>query len=79
MRSVKVAGGLTRDRGIGESQRALWLLSEPSCAEVNQAMQEVSGVGFSILSEQHRTQGGDKSKTRKKQERCTDYHRCRKG
>lgn len=72
MRSVKTADGLTRGRGIGESQRALWLLSMPSCAEVNQAMQEVSGVGF-YTSEQH------KEKTKKRPEKCTDYHRCHEG
>lgn len=62
MRSVKTAGGLTTGRGIGERQRALWLLSMPSCAEVNQAMQEVSGVGF-YTSEQH------KEETKTRQER----------
>jgi hypothetical protein len=62
MRSVKTAGGLTRGRGIGESQRALWLLSMPSCAEVNQAMQEVTDVGF-YTSEQH------KEETKARQER----------
>jgi hypothetical protein len=62
MRSVKTAGGLTRGRGIGESQRALWLLSMPSCAEVNQAMQEVTDAGF-YTSEQH------KEETKARQER----------
>lgn len=63
MRSVKTADGLTRGRGIGESQRALWLLSMPSCAEVNQAMQEVSGVGF-YTSEQHK----EETKARQKRD-----------
>lgn len=63
MRSVKTADGLTRGRGIEESQRALWLLSMPSCAEVNQAMQEVSGVGF-YTSEQHK----EETKTRRKRD-----------
>ena len=44
MRSVKTTGGLTRGRGIGESQRTQWLLSMPACAEINSAMQEVTGT-----------------------------------
>ncbi|CAG2229848.1 unnamed protein product [Mytilus edulis] len=35
MRSVKTAGGLTRGRGMTESQRSLWLMSMPACAEIN--------------------------------------------
>lgn len=34
MRSIKNTGGLTRGRGMSESQRALWILSIPDCAEV---------------------------------------------
>ncbi|CAG2256701.1 unnamed protein product [Mytilus edulis] len=44
MRSVKTAGGLTRGRGMGESQRSQWLLSMPACADMNQAIQELTGV-----------------------------------
>ena len=40
MRSVKTVGGMTRGRGMSESQRAQWLLSMPACAEINNAMQE---------------------------------------
>ena len=29
-----------------EQQRLLWLLSMPACAEVNQAMQELTGVNY---------------------------------
>ena len=43
MRSVKSAGGLTRGRGMGDSQRTPWLLSRPACADMNSAMQEVTG------------------------------------
>ncbi|CAG2207340.1 unnamed protein product [Mytilus edulis] len=46
MRSVKTAGELTRGRGMTESQRSLWLMSMPACAEINQAMQDLSGVGY---------------------------------
>ncbi|VDI45484.1 Hypothetical predicted protein, partial [Mytilus galloprovincialis] len=53
MRSVKTAGGLTRGRGMTESQRSLWLMSMPACAEINQAMQDLSGVGY-FSSEQHK-------------------------
>jgi hypothetical protein len=39
MRSVKTAGGMTRGRGMTESQRSKWLLSMPACADVNNALQ----------------------------------------
>ena len=46
MRSLKTSGGLTRGRGMTEHQRLLWLLSRPACAQVNQAMQELTGVNY---------------------------------
>ncbi len=45
-RSLKTSGGLTRGRGMTEHQRLLWLLSRPACAEVNQAMQELTEVNY---------------------------------
>ena len=36
-----------------ESQRVIWLLSMPSCAEVDNAMQEVTGTSFTT-SDQHK-------------------------
>ena len=53
MRSVKSPGGLTRGRGMGEAQRAEWLLSMPACADINNAMVDLSGVGFHT-SDQHK-------------------------
>ena len=44
MRSIKTTGGLTRGRGMDESQRLIWVLSSPVCAEYNLAMQEFTGV-----------------------------------
>ena len=38
MRSLKTTGGLTRGRGMEESQRITWVLSNPICAEVNNAL-----------------------------------------
>jgi len=46
MRSLKTSGGLTRGRGMTEQQRLVWLLSMPACAEINQAMQELTGVNY---------------------------------
>ena len=46
MRCLKTNGGLTRGRGMTENQRLLWLLSRPASAEVNQAMQELTGVNY---------------------------------
>ncbi|CAC5426682.1 unnamed protein product [Mytilus coruscus] len=38
MRSVKSSGCLSRGRGMGESQRAQWILSMPACADYNSAI-----------------------------------------
>ena len=53
MRSLKTTGGLTRGCGMTEAQRALRLLSMPSCVSVNMTMQEITGVIYST-SEQHK-------------------------
>lgn len=41
MRSINTTGGLTTERGISKSQRALSILSMPDWSEVNNAMHEV--------------------------------------
>ena len=46
MRSIKTTGGLTGGRGMDESQRLIWILSSPVCAEYNLAMQEFTGVNY---------------------------------
>ena len=61
MRSVKSAGGLTRGRGMGDSQRTQWLLSMPACADMNSAMQELTGLVFST-SDQHVEAGETRQK-----------------
>ena len=53
MRSMKTTGGLTRGRGMNESQRTQWLLSMPACAEMNSAMQELTDNHF-MTSNQHK-------------------------
>ena len=53
MRRLKTTGGLTWGRGMTELQRTAWLLSTPTCAEVNLAMQEVTNVMYEA-SEQHK-------------------------
>ena len=53
MRSVKSSGGLTRGRGIGDAQRAQWILSIPACADYNSAMHGLTGVGY-FTSDQHK-------------------------
>jgi len=55
MRSVKTTGGLTRGRGMSESQRITWLLSTPLCAEVNLALQDYTSVQYGT-SDQHKEQ-----------------------
>ena len=44
MRSLKATGGLTRGRGMSETQGLVWVLSMPIIAEVNNAMQELTDV-----------------------------------
>ena len=46
MRSVKTSGGLTRGRGMTETQRLLWVMSMSACAEVNRALQELTGINY---------------------------------
>ena len=53
MRTIKTHGGLSRGREMTENQRAVWLLSTPSCSQVNHAMQQVLGVCYDG-SEQHK-------------------------
>ena len=53
MRSLKTNGGLTRGRGMEETQRLRWLLAMPACAEVSDVMQELTGKHFHT-SEQHK-------------------------
>ena len=53
MRSVKTTRGLTRGRGIDETQRASWLLSVPACAEMNVAMQDLTEINYET-SGQHK-------------------------
>ncbi|MCG8047094.1 MAG: hypothetical protein N0E48_15920, partial [Candidatus Thiodiazotropha endolucinida] len=56
MRSVKTTGGMTRGKGMAESQRVQWLLSMPSCAAMNVAMQAFCGTDFHT-STQHKEIG----------------------
>ena len=44
MRSVKTKGGLTRGRGLTQTQRLVWLLSVPACAGVNCAQQDLTAI-----------------------------------
>ena len=53
MPSLKTSGGLSRGQGLTEQQQAIWTLSMPICAEVNMAMQELTGV-LKSTSEQNK-------------------------
>lgn len=53
MRSLKTNGGLTRGRGMEEKQRTRWLLAMPVCAEVSEAMQDLSQTLYTT-SDQHK-------------------------
>ncbi len=62
MRSVKSRGGMTRGRGMDETQRLVWLLAMPACAQVNLSMQTLAGVQYQS-SEQHKDMGKTRKKT----------------
>ena len=47
MHSMKTSGGLTRGRGMTETQRLISLMSHPLCSEVNSAMQQLTGITYS--------------------------------
>ena len=53
MRSLKTVGGLTKGRGMTETERALWLLSRPACSEINDAMQLMCWTMY-VTSEQRK-------------------------
>lgn len=53
MRSIKTTGGLTRGRGMSEFQRHVWIQSMPAYTEINQAMQEFTGLLYQT-SDQHK-------------------------
>jgi hypothetical protein len=53
MRSVKTHGGLTRGKGFSETERLVWVLAMPACANINNAMQSFSGVSYET-SDQHK-------------------------
>ena len=56
MRSLKSTGGLTRGTGFSDLQRALWILSMPTCSSYNLAMQELTNVVYET-SDQHKSLG----------------------
>ena len=53
MRSMNTSEGLTRGRGMTVTQRLVWLMAHPVCAEVNNAMQQLTDVAYNT-SEQHK-------------------------
>ena len=53
MCSVKATGGITRERGMSETQRLVWLMSMLACANINNAMQNLTGINY-LTSEQHK-------------------------
>ena len=53
MLSMMISAGLTRGHGMTETQRLVWLMAHPVCAEVNNAIQQLTGVQYNT-SEQHK-------------------------
>ena len=52
MRSIKSSSGLTRGRGITESTRQLWHRSLHRCADIHNAVEELTGA-YHSTTEQH--------------------------
>ena len=50
---MKTSGGLTRGRGMTETQRLVCLMAHPVCDEVNNAMQHLTGIQYNI-NKQHK-------------------------
>ena len=46
MRNLKASGGLTRGKGMDETQRLIWTMSMPACVDVNEAMQDLTSVKY---------------------------------
>jgi hypothetical protein len=46
MRSLKTVGGLTRGRGMTETQRTLLLSFRPACSKINNAIQQMTGTAY---------------------------------
>lgn len=59
MKNIKSQIGLTRGRGISESQRLVWINSMPSCVNVKNAIQELTGVHYET-SEQRKEAGASR-------------------
>ena len=54
-RSLKTSGGLTRGRGMSERLPAIWLLSMLVTAELNRAMQYLTGTKYQKSDQQKDT------------------------
>ena len=44
MRAVKIREGLTRGRGMSEAVRLLWVHSSNKCAEIHEAMTDMTNI-----------------------------------
>lgn len=75
MRSLKVSGGLTGGTGMGEGERAVWLLCMPACTEISMAMQSVTEVSLKTSEQhvQHKDMGTSRQK-RDHQDTATILH-----
>ncbi len=60
MRSMKTSGGLTRGRGMAETQRLVWLMSHPICSEVNNSIQELTEVCIPRANNTNKKRNPDK-------------------
>ena len=52
-RSLQTSRGLPRGRGMAETPRLVWVMSSPVCAEVNNVLQELTGMSYTS-SDQHK-------------------------
>ena len=73
MRTMKTTGGLTRGRGMAESQRTQWLLSVPACSSVNAAMQKLTEADY-VTSDQQKDATPARQSTRIPEVSLTTYN-----
>ena len=59
MQSLKTSGGLTQGRGMDDIQCLIWITSKPACSEVNDVIQNLTSVLYTIC-DQHKEAGSSR-------------------
>ena len=73
MQGLKATGGLTRGRGMSETQRLVWVMSMPACADINNDMQSLTDTNFKT-SEQHTSTSEQHTSTSEQHTSTSEQH-----